>query len=41
MRLAFNSEAQSSGKSRLILTAAVSAAKSVIDAGYNVPVIAK
>lgn len=40
MRQAFNAEAQSSGRSRLIISAAVSHAKTVIDAGYNVPQIA-
>lgn len=40
MRQAFNAEAQSSGRSRLIVSAAVSAAKNVIDDGYNVPQIA-
>lgn len=40
MRQAFNADAQSSGRNRLIVSAAVSAAKNVIDAGYNVPQIA-
>lgn len=40
MRQAFNAEAQSSGRSGLIISAAVSHGKTVIDAGYNVPQIA-
>ena len=41
MQTAFHQESLASGRNKLLLTAAVSAGKSKIDSGYDVPVIAK
>ena len=39
--MAFHKESLDSGRDKLLLTAAVSAGKSKIDSGYDVPAIAK
>ncbi|PVD37547.1 hypothetical protein C0Q70_00141 [Pomacea canaliculata] len=41
MRQAFEAEARTSGKSRLLLSAAVSGGKETVDSAYDVPAIAK
>lgn len=41
MREAFDSEARTSGKPRLILSAATAAAKQMIDSAYDIPVMVK
>ena len=41
MRLAFEVNGKNTGQERLLLTAAVAAGKSKIDAGYDVPVLSK
>ena len=40
-RAAFQAEAKQSGKTELLMTAAVAAGKSYIDSAYDVPAMAK